>query len=346
MLAQGGLVGALIRERDWASTAVGAMEAWPQSLRTALSVCLLSKFPMFVFWGPDMVQFYNDEFIPVLGSKHPAGLGQRAHECWQETWDVVGPMLDGVMAGGEATYFDDLPVTLQRSGDTEECYFTFCYAPIHDEAGKVGGIFGTVSETTTRVVSERRLQILRELSDMARAVGSASEVCALAAEVFAKHPIDVPYALLYLLDADGTSARLAAATGLRPADPLRQPVIQLTGHGPWPLAAAAEHMIDVKREVPYLAREGFDPPSRALVMPFQQSAGTQPAGFLVVGLCSGRPLDEGTGRSSTWPLAISPRPSPTPPPSRRSGAAPRRSPSSIGPRARSSPMSATSCGLR
>jgi len=136
MLARGGVMGALIRERDWAGTAVGVMEAWPQSLRTALSVCLLSKFPMFVFWGPDMVQFYNDLFVPVMGSKHPAGLGQPARDCWRETWDLVGPMLNGVMAGGEASYFDDLPVTLERSGYTEECYFTFCYTPVHDEAGK------------------------------------------------------------------------------------------------------------------------------------------------------------------------------------------------------------------
>jgi hypothetical protein len=85
MLARGGIAGALIRERDWAGTAVGVMEAWPQSLRTALSVCLLSKFPMFVFWGPDMVQFYNDMFVPVMGSKHPAGLGQPARDCWRET---------------------------------------------------------------------------------------------------------------------------------------------------------------------------------------------------------------------------------------------------------------------
>ena len=214
MLARGGVAGALIREHDWAGTAVGVMEAWPQSLRTALSVCLLSKFPMFVFWGPDMVQFYNDLFVPVMGSKHPAGLGQPARDCWRETWDLVGPMLSGVMAGGEASYFDDLPVTLERSGYTEECYFTFCYAPVHDEAGKVGGILGTVSETTSRVVGERRLQNTARLSDIARAVDSAAEVCARAAEVFAGHPVDVPYALLYLLDADGTTARLAAVTGL------------------------------------------------------------------------------------------------------------------------------------
>jgi hypothetical protein len=93
-------------------------------------------------------------------------------------------MLNGVMADGEASYFDDLPVTLERSGYTEECYFTFCYAPVHDEAGKVGGIFGTVSETTTRVVGERRLQILLELSDIARAVDSAAEVCAHAVTGF------------------------------------------------------------------------------------------------------------------------------------------------------------------
>src|ERR1700727_1286051 len=98
----------------------GAPQMPAQSLRSSLSICLSSRFPMFVFWGPELVQLYNDSFVPVLGAKHPAALGQAARDTWAETWGVVGPMLERVLAGGEAAYFEDMLVILERSGFTEE----------------------------------------------------------------------------------------------------------------------------------------------------------------------------------------------------------------------------------
>ncbi|WP_371782289.1 SpoIIE family protein phosphatase [Streptosporangium subroseum] len=308
MLSGGGRMGALVRGHDWPSSPLGPMDGWPQSLRSSLSICLSSRFPMFVFWGPDMVQLYNDSFMPVLGAKHPAALGQTARDTWSETWDVVGPMLQQVLDGGEAAYFEDLLVILQRSGLTEECYFTFSYSPVRDESGQVGGVFGTVSETTPQVVEERRLAILAELSGRTRTRGSVAEVCQAAGEVFSRHPVDVPFALLYLLDAQGEQAVLAASSGLVPDSALSPQMISLTAAEQgaafsWPLADARAGPVEVSCpadvQLTAMTREGFDPPSTAMVMPIVRAGAERPTGLLVIGLNSGRPLDEGYRRFLT-----------------------------------------------
>lgn len=156
----------LIACRDWKSTAVGVPQAWPQSLRTALSICLKSRFPMILFWGAELIQFYNDAYAPILGKRHPKALGQRAQDCWPEIWDSIGPMLNGVLATGQATWSEDLLLPLERNGFPEELYFTFSYSPI-EHAGMVGGVFCAVNETTAKVLREReareRAEALAEL---------------------------------------------------------------------------------------------------------------------------------------------------------------------------------------
>jgi len=164
-------MGDLMRGLDWAATPVGPPEMWPQSLRTAISILLDSGFPMLALWGPELVQFYNDSFRPILGrNKHPAALGQRARECWSEIWDVIGPMFDGVMARDQATFAEDLLFFLDRNGYLEETYFTFCYSAIRDEANAPGGVLVTCVETTAHVIGERRLRALRELAGRLRSV--------------------------------------------------------------------------------------------------------------------------------------------------------------------------------
>src|SRR5690348_15878377 len=111
----------LMRATDWAATPLGSVESWPQSLRTAVSICLASRFPILIWWGPELVMLYNDAYRPVLGvTKHPRAMGQRGRECWPEIWDVIGPMLDGVMSRGEATWSDDQLLLLDRNGYVEE----------------------------------------------------------------------------------------------------------------------------------------------------------------------------------------------------------------------------------
>jgi PAS domain S-box-containing protein len=163
-------MGALMRSIDWARTPLGPIESWPQSLRTSVSICLSSRFPILVWWGPELVMLYNDAYRPILGAaKHPQAMGRGGREVWPETWPILGPMLEGVLTQGEATWSDDQLLLLDRNGFLEECYFTFSYSPIRDESGRVGGVFCAVTETTWRVLGERRLQTLRESQEALRA---------------------------------------------------------------------------------------------------------------------------------------------------------------------------------
>ncbi len=155
--------------RDWAATAVGAPETWPQSLRTAVSICRESRFPIILFWGPELVQFYNEAYRPILGTKHPEALGQRAKDCWPEIWGSIEPMLRGVLERGEATWSEDLMLPLSKDGTPGEYYFTFSYSPIRDEEG-IGGVFCAVTETTERVLRARESEMRqRELVELNRA---------------------------------------------------------------------------------------------------------------------------------------------------------------------------------
>ncbi|WP_416675687.1 hybrid sensor histidine kinase/response regulator [Egbenema bharatensis] len=124
---------------------------------------------MQILWGAEYIQFYNDAYIPIAGDKHPTGLGQRAAECWQEVWDFSGPLLDRVMATGEATWSEDQPLILHRNGRPDEGYFTFSYTPIWNESGEVAGIFIAVNETTQKILGQRREQALRAEAQAATA---------------------------------------------------------------------------------------------------------------------------------------------------------------------------------
>ncbi|WP_052954628.1 PAS domain S-box protein [Microvirga vignae] len=152
----GGIMGECLRTHDWAATPLGPSETWPQSLRTALSIMLSSAFPTYLAWGAELTSFYNDAYIPIMGDK-PNSLGRPFPEVWSEVWDTIGPITERAMRG-EASYFDDLPLTLMRRGYPEQTWFSFSYSPIRDETGGVGGVLCTVHETTKRVQAEAALR--------------------------------------------------------------------------------------------------------------------------------------------------------------------------------------------
>jgi PAS domain S-box-containing protein len=159
-LSGGGEMGALIRSKDWSNTAVGNPQSWPQSLRTTLSIILNSKFPMFLFWGPDLICFYNDAYRPSLGrnGKHPAMLGGRGEDFWVEIWSDIKPLIDHVLAGGDANWSEDQLLPIYRNGKMEEVYWTFSYSPVNDESGKPAGVFVTCTETTGKVLAHKQLE--------------------------------------------------------------------------------------------------------------------------------------------------------------------------------------------
>lgn len=292
MFAGGGEMGALMASIDWSQTPLGPVEQWPQSLQTAVSICLFSRFPIFLWWGPELIQIYNDAYRPILGTtKHPAAMGKPGQETWSEIWDIIGPMLESVYGEGKATWSDDQMLPIERHGFTEEVYFTFSYSPIFDESGGIGGIFTAVTETTGRVLNERRLRMLRALGERASEGKTSDEACQIAAATLAGNRADIPFALLYLLDEEQKKAHLAGRTGVPPASDLAPDVIEIDSEtAPWPFSdiTSDEHVIQVDdlnsrfNDVPTVLWP--ERPDRALVLPIMSYGQNQVTGYLVVGL--------------------------------------------------------------
>lgn len=159
-LSGGGEMGARMREKNWHETLLGDPAGWPQSLKITLRILLSSKFPMFLWWGKDLVQFYNDAYRPSLGDdgKHPTALGQRAEECWPEIWHIIKPLIDGVLAGGESVWQEDALVPIYRNGKIEDVYWTFSYSSVPDDAGNIAGVLVVCTETTEKVESRKKIQ--------------------------------------------------------------------------------------------------------------------------------------------------------------------------------------------
>ncbi|WP_237453845.1 hypothetical protein [Pseudonocardia sp. SID8383] len=158
------LVHAAMAAHDWSSHPLGPPERWSPDLRSVVRMLLDSRFSMWMAWGPDLTMFYNDAYRgDTLRDKHPWALGRSAREVWAEVWDDVGPLIGSVLAGGGATWDEDLLLFLERSGHPEETYHTFSYSPLHED-GAIAGMLCVVTENTDRVLSERRMQTLRDLA--------------------------------------------------------------------------------------------------------------------------------------------------------------------------------------
>ncbi len=217
VLSGGGEMGALMRRFDWASTPLGPVSGWPHSLRTAVGILLNTRHPMFIWWGPDLIQFYNDGYRQSLGpDRHPSALGQRGRDCWAEIWDIIGAEVEGVLERGEATWHEDHLVPITRGDRLHDVYWSYSYSPIRDDSGGVGGVLVTVQETTKRVIADRRSAIMRDLAAHETAARSESEACDTAASVLSRHQTDLPYLLLYLREADTRRLVLAAVSGVPP----------------------------------------------------------------------------------------------------------------------------------
>jgi len=160
---------ALFRATDWSKTSLGPLESWPEALRVAVGICLGSRFPMFVWWGPELVNLYNDAYVPVLGGRHPAAFGRPARPTWQDIWHVVGPQAEAVMRRGEATWNERVLLVMERHGYTEDTYFTWSYSPIFDGEGGIGGVFCACTEETPRVLAERERDRLLQQVEAERA---------------------------------------------------------------------------------------------------------------------------------------------------------------------------------
>ena len=176
LFAGPGEMRARCREFDWSTTALGPVTAWPHSLRTTVSILLASRNPMFLWWGPELIQFYNDAYRPSLGqgTRHPAALGARGREFWTDIWDAIGPQIEQVMTTGQPTWYEDQYLPIERNGRREDVWWTYGYSPVPEDDGRIGGTLVVCQETTSRVRDAaerlRAEQALRESEARLRAM--------------------------------------------------------------------------------------------------------------------------------------------------------------------------------
>jgi two-component sensor histidine kinase len=286
-LMGGGEMGAAMRAFDWASTPLGPPEAWPRTLRTCLRIMLASRQPMWVWWGPELINFYNDAYLPIIGDKHPAALGGRAHKVWAEIWDQIQERVAAAMAG-ESSYAEAEMMLMRRGGYPEESYYTFSFSPVPEEDGSIGGIVCANSEDTDRVIGARRLALLREIASRTWEADTVADVYVLAARALASDPRDMPFALIYRFEEDGARASLCGQCGIAPGHAAAPDSIALDGSAPWPLSDVARG--GTRRQVTRLG-EKFgalpkgpwnDAPEEALVLPLTISADAAPRGVLIL----------------------------------------------------------------
>ncbi|WP_027528608.1 PAS domain-containing sensor histidine kinase [Bradyrhizobium sp. Ec3.3] len=211
----GGKMGALMRAHDWLTSPLGVPAQWPDTLKSAVATCLNSRFPMVVWWGPQLIMLYNDAWQPILGeTKHPHGLGRPGADSWPDTWPIVGQQFESALKG-VASWSEDLLLASDRHGYMQECYFTYSHSPLIDATGKIVGVLTAVVETTARILTERRMRVLGALSKatIEATTGDVTieETCQNLLDLLCSDNPDIPFAVQFIADESG-HARLVAAS--------------------------------------------------------------------------------------------------------------------------------------
>jgi PAS domain S-box-containing protein len=296
VFAGSGAARAAHRAVDWPGTPLGPVSGWSETLRATVRLVLSSRFPMIVFWGPEYVQFYNDAFAPSLAQK--AAAGRPGRETWAEIWAFLADQLDQVEPTGEANYYEDQLIEMVRRGFLEETYFTYSHSPLYGDDHSFLGILCTTTETTDRVLAQRRLDTLRVLASAGTGAPTVTEACERAFLALEENPHDLPFALLYLREGAGSRARLAAAAGIPGGAPAAPHWVEPRDeHVTWPVARVIDDGVsvvlsDLPVRFPALSVGPWpESPRSALLLPLRPTPDGETAGVLVVGVSARLTLD-------------------------------------------------------
>ena len=186
-IAGGGDMARRIRAHDWSQHPFGPPETWPQSLRSAVSICLHSAFPTAIYWGPELRLLYNDAWAPIPGPRHPAALGKPAKEVWADIWDIIWPQFRNLLENGEGFYAENQMLPMRRYGFEEETYWNYNFTAIRGEDGRIAGIFNSGFETTGTVLSERRLKLKLALNERLHEETNSETAVATATAMLGAH---------------------------------------------------------------------------------------------------------------------------------------------------------------
>ncbi|MEH1805026.1 ATP-binding protein [Nostoc sp.] len=297
-LIGGGEMGARMREQDWSKTSLGPTQHWPQSLKTAVRIMLTSRQPMFVWWGEELINLYNDAYKTIIGGKHPEALGQPASYVWREIWDQVGPRAESAMLKNEGTYDEALLLIMERNGYPEETYYTFSYSPVPNDQGDTGGIICANTDDTQRIISERQLALLRELAARTADARTFDEACTLSVSCLESNPYDLPFAMIYLVDPDKQQVFLAGTCRIGQNHVAVPETVALDADGVWPFAEVigthqAKVISGLEMSFSSLPCGVWQrSPHQAIAVPIAPSGQTGKAGILIAGLNPFRLFDD------------------------------------------------------
>ncbi|TFI55950.1 response regulator [Mastigocladus laminosus UU774] len=298
IFAGGGEMGTLMRSLNWSQTPLGHVSEWPQSLKTCVRIMLTSRQAMFVWWGEELINLYNDAYRAIVGGKHPEALGQPASHVWREIWDQVGPRAESAMLKNEGTYDEALLLIMERNGYPEETYYTFSYSPVPNDQGGTGGIICANTDDTQGIISERQLVLLRELAAKTADARTFDQACTVSASCLGTNPYDLPFAMIYLVDPDKQRVFLAGTCGIKRGHAAVPETVDIDSDSVWPFA---EVIRTQNTSLVSNLAASFDnlptgawqqPPHQAIAVPIAPSGQTGKAGILIAGLNPFRLFDD------------------------------------------------------
>lgn len=282
---------AVMRDVAWGATGLGSVEGWSERLKSTVGLILPCQYPMAIYWGEEGYLLYNDPWRPIVGNKHPWALGRPGAEVWSEIWDVVGPIFEEVRRTAKGSWKSDQLLLMHRYGYTEECYFDYTFSPIFGPSGEVEGILNVVAETTYRVLNERRSRLVREIACRTLDARNVSHVYTASLDALATDREDVPFALLYRAEKNGSEFRLVGASGLAANTPAALPRLDAGSSAGWPVAeclASGEDGFVVRNLSPI--QSGWpEPVTSAVMAPLRASDGI--VGLLILGTSPRLALD-------------------------------------------------------
>jgi signal transduction histidine kinase/CheY-like chemotaxis protein len=297
-LAGGGELGQYIRDYDWASTPLGPVETWPQSLRTCVRIMLTSRQPIWIGWGKELIKLYNDPYKAIVGGKHPWALGKPASVVWKDIWRDIEPMLQQVMERDQGTYAESQLLIMERNGYPEETYYTFSYTPIPGDDGLTAGMICANTDDTDRIISERQLRTLTQLGKRLTDVKSTEEVIQKSIQTLTENPYDFPFAVFRTIK--NNKAIKVLTTPMDEAAQLVPQEIDLDGDNEMAETirkAIITRKLQVFENVPFkvgqLPKGAWEVrPYSAIVLPIAQAGAREPYGAITIGMNPYRLLDE------------------------------------------------------
>lgn len=298
-LAGGGEMGQRIREFDWESTSLGPVHTWPQSLRTCIRIMLTSSQPIWIGWGKELIKFYNDPYKAIVGGKHPWALGSPASVVWKDIWRDIEPMLKTVMDEDTGTYVESQLLIMERNGYPEETYYTFSYTPIPGDNGGTEGMICFNTDDTYRILSERQLQTVTELSKDLIDAKTDEEVIGATLQSLQHNTHDFPFVLFYTYGTD--KAILSGTANVAGSNMLVPTEINLSDDSSFSAAintAASTKKLQFFSDIQpvfgsHLPTGAWQvPATKVIILPVVQASNKDPYGFLIFGFNPYRLLDE------------------------------------------------------